>query len=94
MTEESQVLFAGQVGIDSQILRDEADGRAAPCRSGGYRLPGNRDRAVVGFEKTTDNGDRGGLPGSVGAEQAKRLPCRDGEADAVDRGQIAESLDQ
>ena len=90
--EEAQVLAPREIGVQGDLLGDEANG----CLGRGgllvHREPGDPHLAPVSAQEPTDHGDRRGLPCSVGAEEAVALTRADVEADAVDRHPVPESL--
>src|SRR6185436_15829575 len=78
---EKDVLGDGQGGDDVQLLVDEAE----PAVEGGIRIPDvsrtavDRNRDLVGGERTGQNPDEGRLAGTVLAHQGVDLPGGDGE---------------
>ncbi len=94
LAEEAEVLRPGEVGVDGQLLGDEAYLRLALRGVGPDPVARHRDSAGVGLEQPANHRDGGGLPGPVGAQQAISLPLLDLESDIVDRSQPVELLDQ
>src|SRR5690606_6871907 len=73
---------------EAGLLRGGAQGEAG---GGGARvLAEDADSSGVGAPPAVDEGEQGGLAGTVGAEQPDELPRPDLEADVVERDDGAE----
>ena len=94
LAEEDEVLAAGEVGVDRQLLGHQADGGPGPHRARGDALAVDHHLAAGGFEQPGDHRDGRGLAGPVGPQQAVGLLGRDVHADVVDGHQVAEGLAQ
>jgi hypothetical protein len=92
--EEGQVLPCGQLGIDGQVLGDQADVPPGLDVARPHLLAGDGDRARVGGDQPGDHRDRGGLAGAVGPEQPVGLARGYVEGDPVDGGQVTEPAHQ
>ena len=92
--EEGEILVRGEVGVDRQFLRDEADRRLRRDTAGGQALAGHERFAGIRLEQPGDDRDGRRLAGAVRSEQPVTLAGRDLEADTVDGLDIAEALTQ
>src|SRR5690606_19318366 len=93
-TEEAEILARGELGVDREVLRDEADAAPDGHVLGSDRLARDGDRSGVGADEPGDHGDRRGLAGAVGTEQTVGLTRSNVERDAVDRRQLPEASDE
>ena len=84
-SEEPQVLLAGQVRVDRQVLRDEPDRVLALGRPRFDRRAHDSDGSLVGLKQSGQDRDRRRLPCAVRAEQAVRLTGADVQGHVVDR---------
>ena len=80
-----EVLEAGQVLVDRGVLAGEPD--LGPQRVGVLDdvQPGDAGGAAVGLQQRGQDPHRGGLAGTVGAEQAEDRARLRGEVDAAQR---------
>src|SRR5262249_35639802 len=69
------------IGIEVIHLRYDTDANACLTRSLGDRLANHRDGACIGIDETEAAAQRGGLAGTVGAEQSKALAAADREVE-------------
>ena len=80
---EHQVLAAGQVEIDREILRDHAHGSTTGRVPSIQRLAVNQDRAFVRRQQATDHHHRRRLAGSIWTKQSESFSRFDGKAQTV-----------
>ncbi len=81
---EQEILPAAQVFVQGDVLRDHPDERLDLLRFPRHREPGHPRFSTVGLEQAGEDGDGGGLAGSVGAQEAEYLALLDLERDPVD----------
>src|SRR6266545_2346353 len=86
------VLPAGEDLVDGGGLARQADAGAHAIGVGADVDARDAGAAGVGLEQGGEHADEGGLAGAVGAEQAVDAAGRDGEAEAVQRADLAEVL--
>ena len=88
---EGDVAEDGEVPEERVVLEDEADAARADGRLADV-LPVEADGtgAGVGHFQSGDDAQERGLAGAGGAEQRGEAAARDGEADIVERGVLAE----
>ena len=91
---ETEVLLAAQVGVEGGLLEHQADvpTYVTPLPDDVEAGDGGRARGERG--QRAEDLDGRGLAGTVGSEEAERLPGAHVEVDAVDRRQVAVALDQ
>src|SRR5690606_24994309 len=79
------------LGKEREVLKDDAD--VAPLRRqvGGVP-PADQDAAFIGRFKPRDHADQRGLAAAGGADHGQELALVHGEMDAVDGGDVAETL--
>jgi hypothetical protein len=91
---EGQVLPGGEVVIEGDLLRHDADaganGQAVSCDGVAVDL----SRAGAGCDQAAQHGDGSRLARAVGAQQAEDLAAQDGERDVVNGDQVAIPLTQ
>ena len=93
LREDDQVLFDAQLEVARHRLRDDAD-RAAHAVGLLDDVEAVDERGARGRrQQRRQHADQRRLAGAVRAEQAEDLAFLDGEADAVDGGEVAELLD-
>ena len=93
-TNEAEVLFSGQVVVDRGELPRESDGGARA-----HRLPRDVEAEYlgatpVGGQEGGEDPHCGGLPGSVGAEEAEDGARGDFEGHAVEGVDVSVVLDE
>ena len=88
------VLPAGEQFVDGGDLAGEAHAAAHLVRFAADVVAGDRRGAAGGLGQRRHHPHGGGLACTVGAEQAQHRAGRNGEADPVNRGVLAEPLDQ
>jgi len=88
---EGDVVEDGEVAEERVVLEDESDSARADGRLADV-LPVETDGAGawVGHFQSGDDAQERGLAGAGGAEQRGEAAARDGEADIVERGVLAE----
>jgi hypothetical protein len=91
---QAQVLGRAQVSVEGRVLEDEADVAADVVALGGDVEAGDARAPAGGTREGAEDVDRGGLPGTVGAEEAEHLAAADLEAHAPHRRDVAERLAQ
>jgi hypothetical protein len=92
--DETQVLAAGEVGVDGRALAGEPDLKAHLRTLAHDVVAHDLGVAAVGAQDGGQHAHRGRLAGAVGAEQAEDAARRHLEVDAVERRDRAESLGQ
>ncbi len=92
LTEERQVLDRREVGVERQVLGDVPHDSLGLEGAAGEAVDG--DFSLVRDDEAAQHGDGGGLPGTVGPEQAVALAFRNGEGDALDGLALAVALAQ
>src|SRR5690606_14733987 len=92
--EEQEVLPRGELGVDRELLRDEAEQPLRLDLARAHPAPGDPHLAVVGGEQPGDHRDRRRLARPVGTEQPVGLPRRDVERHAADGGEVTEPADE
>ncbi len=90
-TDEAEVFGCGEAAEEGEAFRDNADLTLEFERMGGEVEAEELDLAGGGSEQAGEHFDGGGLPCSVGSEEAEELTGSDAEADAVDGGELAEA---
>ena len=91
---DEQVLPDGELEVEGVLLRDDAEPAADRRAVGGRVQAEDAQLAGGGRGDAADHPHGRGLARAVGAEEAERLARRDVDVDAVDRGEVAEPLDQ
>ena len=91
--EEMDVFLAGQFEVECGGLRGDAD-LAADFGFGGIGLAVDRDHAAGGREVADHHPERGGLTGTVGAEEAECFAFVDFEGDVINRAEGAVVFDE
>jgi len=82
---EAQVLQRGELGVERRLLEHQPD-VAADRRRGRHRVEsGHLDPTRSGVGERAEHGDRRGLSGSVGPQEAEDLTLTDREVDAAHR---------
>src|SRR5665647_3314657 len=81
---EDEVLAGAHVGVQSDVLGDDADDLFDGLRLADDRMPGDARVAAARPKQTAQHRDGGALAGAVGAEQAEDLALGDVEAHAVE----------
>ena len=93
--DEDEVLTTGEVVVDRGELPGQADHRPDELRFlRRTSKPPTRGVAAVELQERGEDPDGGGLARAVRAEQAREHPFLDHEVDAVERGEVAEALDE
>src|SRR6185436_9968693 len=87
-----EVLASGQRLVDRGVLAREADAQADGLRVGADVDAEHRRSPAVGGEDRGEDAHRGGLAGTVRAEQAEHGPWRDLEGHTGERDDLAETL--
>jgi hypothetical protein len=80
--------------VDTVLLPDNTDLAANAQRVTPHVVSGDARRSLVRGRERRENLDRGRLARAVGAEQPEDRPCGDGEAEAVQRANVAVGLDE
>jgi hypothetical protein len=91
---EAQKLGGRQLLVEERAVRDEAERALGFLGLGREVVAVDRNAARGRLQQTGDHPDRGGLAGAVRAQEAVDLARPHVEADAVDRAERAEGLDQ
>ena len=91
-SEQPQVFGAGQVLVHRGVLAGQADERPDRVGLADDVVTGDRRVAAVRLEERRKDPHRGRLAGAVRTEQAEHGAARDGEGDAVDGGDGAETF--
>ena len=87
--EDAEVLVGGEIGVERDVLRDEAEGEAGDGAGSGERGAVEGERAGVGRAESGDKGHRGGLARAVWAEEAEEFAAGEVEGEAVEGGERA-----
>ena len=90
--EQAEVVVGGEFLVEGEVLGDVADLPLGGAGVGGDGLAADFDATGVGAEDAAGDGDRGGLAGAVGPEQAEALAGGDGERDVADGDEVAVAL--
>ena len=85
--EDAEVLVGREIGVEGDVLRDEAEGEAGGGMGGGEGLAVEGEGAGVGGAEAGDQGHGGGLAGAVGAEESEEFAAGEVEGDAVEGGE-------
>ena len=91
---EAQVLLAGEVVVERQLLEHEPDARTNLVPGPHHVVAGDPGNAPAGMQERAQDGDRGRLAGAVGPEEPEQLTRLDRERDAVDGREVPEPLDE
>ena len=94
MRVQIEVLSHRQLGVERERLRHVADARPRLHVAGIDRLAEQQRLAVGGGQQAGQHFHGRRLAAAVGAEEAEDLAALDGEADAVDGGEVAEADSQ
>ena len=90
----AQVVAAGQVRPEGGAVNQGAGLAQGGAVSGGAGLPQQGDAAGGGAQEAGQQGQQGGLAGTVGAEESVHAAGRDVQGDAVNGGDAPETLGQ
>jgi hypothetical protein len=94
LTDQPQVLLAGQVLVDRRVLAGQPDALADGLRVASHVDAQHRGQAGIRAEDRGEDAHGGGLAGAVRAEQAEDGAPLDLEVDPVEGDHVAEVLDQ
>ena len=88
---ETDVFQYGQIRIEPETLAHIADSAAYRLKvvTGAAQHPG---RSGAGIQNAGQHPQRSGLAGTVRTHQPEQLSFRDGQAQIINGGQLAESL--
>jgi len=87
--EHPQVLLSGQVLVDGRVLAGEPDDRSQLLRVRDHIESGYGGASGVRLQQRRQDAHRGGLAGTIRAEQAQDAAFFDFEVDAVQRTDLA-----
>ena len=94
LSDQAEVLSAGQVLVDGRILPREADGGWDLFRVADNVESEHPRLAAVRFEHRRQDPNSGGLPAAVRPEQAQHSAGLDRKIDSVEGDDFAEPLDE
>lgn len=90
--EEAHVVPCGQLVVQRQFLRHQAEAPPGGIGVGAHRGTGDGDAAGIGLGGAADHAHSRALAGTVGPQQAQHFAGMNGERDAVDRLAVAVGL--
>src|SRR5271154_4143736 len=91
---EAQVFEDGQIGVERKLLRHVADVAADQFGCLDDVVTGDRGAAGGGMQQSAQNSNRGRFSRTVGSEKSKDFAGARLKRNAIDGGEIAETLDQ
>src|SRR5262249_37609383 len=90
--EEREVLVAGQLVVEAELLRHVADQPPHVASPVERVAAQHRDAPARGAQEAAEHADERGLPGAVRAEEPEDRALPDADVDAVHRGEVPEPL--